>query len=94
MVAESWSRLPGSSKRLVCISDFGDEVAEGDADEEGLAVTRGRGGLLPAALQDFEERERVLAGAEAGFHAPAGLGDAAVVLLYSFAVGGSARLLA
>ena len=66
---------------------FGDEVAQGDADEEGLAVFGAGGGLLPAALQGFEERERVLAGAEAGLHAPAGLGDAAEVLLYFFGVG-------
>jgi len=67
---------------------FGDEIAQGDADEERLLVVRAGGGLLPAALQGFEEREGVLAGAEAGFHSPSGLRDAAEVLLYFFRVQG------
>ena len=61
---------------------FGDEIAQSDADEEGLLMLGGGGRLPPAALQGFEERERVLAGTKAGFHAPAGLSDAAEVLLY------------
>ena len=63
---------------------LGDEIAQRDADEEGLLVFGVGGGLLPAALQRFEERERVLARAEAGLHAPAGLCDAAQVLLDFF----------
>ena len=34
---------------------FGDEIAEGDADEEGLAMLGAGGRLLPTALQGFEE---------------------------------------
>lgn len=59
----------------------GDEVAAGDADEEGALVLGGVGALGPYALEDFEEREGVVGGAEAGFHAPAGLLNAGGVLL-------------
>jgi len=55
---------------------FGDEVAEGDADEERAVEFDALGALGPERAEDFEEGEGVLAVAEAGLHAPAGVFDA------------------
>ena len=52
----------------------GDEVAEGDADEEGLLVLGGVGGVFPAALEGFEEGEGVLTGAGSGLPWPSRFG--------------------
>ena len=55
---------------------FGDEVAEGDADEEGAVELGASRTLGPEGAEDFEQGEGILAVAEAGFHTPAGVLDA------------------
>ena len=66
---------------------FGDEVAESDADEEGAVELGALRALGPEGAEDFEEGEGVLAVAEAGFEAPAGVFDPGCVA-FDFRVGG------
>ena len=73
--------MSGSAKSSAWCSSLGDEVAQGDADEEGLLELRALRALGPQRAQDFEQGEGVLAVAEARLHAPAGVLDAGVVLL-------------
>ena len=81
MVVESWARLDGVGEELFLMLVFGDEVAEGDADEEGAVEFGALRALGPEGAEDFEEGEGVLAVAEAGLHTPSGVLDAGVVAL-------------
>ena len=86
MVAESSVAVVGVGEERGLELVFGDEVAHGDADEEGALEFGALGALAPEAAEDFEEGEGVLAVAEAGFHAPAGVSDAGEVAFH-FAFG-------
>ena len=73
--------VAGVVEELGLVLVFRDQVAHGDADEEWLLEFGALGTLGPQRAQDFEQGERVLAVAEARFHAPAGVLDAGVMLL-------------
>ena len=60
---------------------LGDEIVHGDADVEGAGELGAFGAAGPGGAEGFEQAEGVLAGGEAGFHAPAGVGEAGEVLI-------------
>ena len=57
----------------------GDEIVQGDSEEEWFLLLGTFRALSPNALQGFQESEGVVAGLESGFHAPGSVFDAAGV---------------
>ena len=88
MVVESSARLPGSAKRVAWSSSSGMRLRRVTPTKKGRVKSGPWGRLAQEARRIFEQGEGVLAGGEAGLHAPAGVADSAEVLFRFCDAGG------